>query len=260
MKLFWILLTAHVLADFVMQSDGMIKEKKKHRVIVFMYHSLIHSGVALSMLTLVNSTWFSRILVAIVVGFTHFLVDFLIQKINRSKRVLLVFFVDQLIHLSILIVLIAFFQTEITDFSSLFLTLIGYLHSILGPWNHPGLHSFSMLKLIPIVLITIFAGNVVVKKILEDCSVLKESIEEPGEVATGRLIGLFERLIIFLLVITNNIAATTWILTAKSIVRFDKIRDSKDGKNYAEYYLIGTLSSSAFAILMGLLGRLLLNL
>jgi hypothetical protein len=64
---------------------------------------------------------------------------------------------------------------------------------------------------------------------------------------------------------TNNIAATTWILTAKSIVRFDKIKDSKkadskDGKNYAEYYLIGTLSSSAFAILIGLLGRLQLKM
>ena len=145
------------------------------------------------------------------------------------------------------------------------MTLVRYLQTIVGPLNHPIFHSMKLLKLQLLILVTVFVGNVVVKKILEDCSDLKNSFDEPSEIATGRLIGYFERLIIFMLVITSNVAATTWILTAKSIVRFDKIKDSKkvdskDGKNYAEYYLIGTLSSSAFAILMGLIGRLLLKM
>lgn len=65
------------------------------------------------------------------------------------------------------------------------------------------------------------------------------------------LIGWTERTLIFLLIITSNLAAVGFILTAKSIFRYVDLKDSKDKKK-TEYILIGTLLSFAFAVTIGL--------
>jgi hypothetical protein len=57
----------------------------------------------------------------------------------------------------------------------------------------------------------------------------------------GRRIGTIERLIMLLFLSANQYAALGFVLTAKSIARYDKI--AKDEK-FAEYYLLGTLVST----------------
>ena len=57
----------------------------------------------------------------------------------------------------------------------------------------------------------------------------------------GRYIGTVERLVMVLLLSVQQYAAIGLVLTAKSIARYDKISKEKE---FAEYYLLGTLIST----------------
>ncbi len=64
----------------------------------------------------------------------------------------------------------------------------------------------------------------------------------------GALIGLLERALVLTFVLLGQYTAIGLILTAKSIARYKELED----RHFAEYYLIGTLSSMLFAILAGM--------
>jgi len=64
------------------------------------------------------------------------------------------------------------------------------------------------------------------------------------ELHRGKIIGVIERILFFFFVVTNNYASIAFILTAKGITRYKEL----DDKNFAEYFLIGTLLSSALSI------------
>jgi ABC-type proline/glycine betaine transport system permease subunit len=81
-----------------------------------------------------------------------------------------------------------------------------------------------------------------------------EDIDE-DEFNTGRLIGMLERIFIFLLVIFNQYAAIGFIIAAKGVTRFKEL----ENRNFAEYILIGTLLSALSAVLVGLLVRFLIQ-
>lgn len=65
----------------------------------------------------------------------------------------------------------------------------------------------------------------------------------------GRVIGYYERLLIYVFVLAGAPTAIGFLVAAKSILRFGEIRNAKDRKN-AEYILIGTLMSFAYALLV----------
>ena len=73
---------------------------------------------------------------------------------------------------------------------------------------------------------------------------LNRPSEDDGKKAGG-FIGLLERLLILLFLSINQYSAIGLVLTAKSIARYDEI--SKD-KDFAEYYLLGTLLSTFIVI------------
>lgn len=70
------------------------------------------------------------------------------------------------------------------------------------------------------------------------------------ELRRGRIIGNVERLIVTTLVSLGQFGAIGLVLTAKSLARFPQLSSSRD---FAEYYLIGTLVSVAVAMAAGLL-------
>jgi hypothetical protein len=65
-----------------------------------------------------------------------------------------------------------------------------------------------------------------------------------GEIGRGRIIGILERSIVFVLVVRGNMSAVGLILAAKAIARFKDL----DKRDFAEYVLIGTLLSISLAI------------
>src|SRR5438309_127262 len=75
------------------------------------------------------------------------------------------------------------------------------------------------------------------------------------DVARGRTIGALERALALTLVLLGEYAAVGWIIAAKSLARFKALED----REFAEYFLIGTLASFLLALLAGLGMRLLLK-
>ena len=65
----------------------------------------------------------------------------------------------------------------------------------------------------------------------------------------GRIIGVLERAMIFIVVLANQLSAIGFILTAKGVARFKDL----DEKDFVEYLIIGTFLSALMALLVGLI-------
>ena len=70
------------------------------------------------------------------------------------------------------------------------------------------------------------------------------------------MIGYLERLLTLTFVLLGQYEALALILAAKSIARFEGLKR----REFAEYYLIGTLSSVLFAMLVGIFASWLVSL
>ncbi len=73
--------------------------------------------------------------------------------------------------------------------------------------------------------------------------------EDAPRVGPGELIGLLERLITFTLVFSGALPAVGFVVAAKAAARYPQFKQ----KAFAEYFLIGTLTSAGLAVLFGLL-------
>lgn len=65
----------------------------------------------------------------------------------------------------------------------------------------------------------------------------------------GATIGVLERLLIVTFILTANQAAVGFVIAAKTLARFKQL----DDREFAEYYLLGTLGSVSIAVATGLL-------
>jgi len=101
-------------------------------------------------------------------------------------------------------------------------------------------------------LLCIFPGSKFVEWVLRQVRLEEDA---KGITGAGRIIGILERTIILTLVIVNQIDAVAIIFAAKSIIRFQSSKERK----FAEYYLIGTMSSVLFALMTGLLSRIIVK-
>lgn len=66
----------------------------------------------------------------------------------------------------------------------------------------------------------------------------------------GRMIGTLERIIMLFFLLLNQYSSIGLVLTAKSIARYNKISEDKE---FAEYYLLGTLLSTISVLLVTIL-------
>jgi phage regulator Rha-like protein len=82
----------------------------------------------------------------------------------------------------------------------------------------------------------------------------EKEVETSGLRGAGMVIGIVERIMVLTFVLVNQYTAITVIFAAKSIARFNELKDRK----MAEYYLIGTLASITFALLVGIVVRAIL--
>ena len=88
-----------------------------------------------------------------------------------------------------------------------------------------------------------------INKLIESNESLKDA---------GKYIGILERILVFVFIITDHWEAVCFLITAKSVFRFGDLKESKNRK-LTEYILIGTLISFGIAILTGLLYQFLIN-
>ena len=83
-------------------------------------------------------------------------------------------------------------------------------------------------------------------------AVASEASPRPAQIArVGATIGILERILIVVFVLTGSEAAIGFVVAAKTLARFRLL----DDRDFAEYYLLGTLASVAVAIITGLIAR-----
>ena len=129
------------------------------------------------------------------------------------------------------------------------------------------LNPFKKFQLSPLHMIIIFTGliflfnesNFFIRMIFEISGKIpftKETLEpDQTELNAGRIIGILERIIIFFFIMIGQFAAVGFVIAAKGVVRYKEL----DNRNFAEYFLIGTLLSSLLAMFNGIIVSYLIS-
>ncbi|WP_124057383.1 DUF3307 domain-containing protein [Vaginisenegalia massiliensis] len=223
----------HVLADYYLQSD---KIASKTHVNQLVQHLVIVGSVyLLGTYALFKG---SVLLLALEIWLLHCLIDGMKYYLSRTKveNQAKAYLGDQLCHLASLgLVFIQASHGKIAiDFQAWWK---GFLAIVTIPMD-------SLLKYLIFFLILGEPASITVKKLLEDFQPQDKS-QDQGKANAGAFIGILERLIMGLLLLANQYAAIGFVLTAKSIARYDKMTKSHQ---FAEYYLLGTLVSSLMVL------------
>ncbi|HEV2345559.1 MAG TPA: hypothetical protein VGS97_15785 [Actinocrinis sp.] len=117
------------------------------------------------------------------------------------------------------------------------------------------LHDDRVVLISAGALTSIFIGGAIVEQVLEPHTgkLRLKSSPPPGEpselralVGAGMLIGWLERAIVFSFVMAGQSTAAVLALTAKSVARFPALSRNEEG--FAEYFLVGTLTSLVMAL------------
>ncbi|MFN2373872.1 MAG: hypothetical protein ABR545_08675 [Cyclonatronaceae bacterium] len=102
------------------------------------------------------------------------------------------------------------------------------------------------------LLLIINEMNIIIRYLMEIMNLKPLPKEVAGfdeqDYNTGRVIGLLERIFIYILVLAAQFTAVGFILTAKGIIRYPELKN----KTFAEYVLIGTLLSALSALITAL--------
>lgn len=234
-RLLLALTTAHLLADFIFQSDKDIAGKK--RMTVQGKHAAIVAGVSY----LLAGDWRAWAVPA-VVGLTHFIIDRV--KVQVSRNGLGVFVADQAAHL-LVIVGVAWLSPQTYPVENIWVDLVGVAFA-------------KALVLVGGIILTVKVGGVVVgmlvRPYLDDLTKRPNELlltvgneSQRGLAKGGRIIGELERGLIFFLVMIGKPEAVAFLVAAKSIFRFGELKD-RANRAEAEYITIGTMMSFAWGL------------
>jgi len=221
------LVIAHLVGDFFLQPNSWVKDKenKKLKSGKLYLHVLVH--IALIFLLFLD---FSIWKVALGIGIIHLLIDALKSIFQTKKNARILFFIDQFLHFGSIVLIWHIFYKGYLDSS--------FLHQP-KTWI---LISGALFLTMPTSIIM----KVIIAKWLPDD-------ESPKSLQNaGKYIGILERALIFVFILTNHFEAVGFLLGAKSIFRFGDLKEAHDLK-LTEYVLIGTLLSFGIAIVLSLL-------
>ncbi len=236
-----VLLLAHTLADFYFQTEAMAKKKEKDFLYVII-HSVVYGLVCSFYIKLIFPNFDDLCLWVLVVS--HFAIDVLKYYISSKNFIKkygkYIFFVDQVIHLTIL-AFVSYLEIQsgkICDYNTMIINILNIIEIPIQTLNTLLLQLLLIHK--PI--------NIFIVKMME--SYKPDEKKEEGTMKVGRLIGTIERVIILFFLLIQQYSSIGLVLTAKSIARYNKISENQE---FAEYYLLGTLLSTICVIIVSLL-------
>lgn len=226
---------AHLLADFVLQTNKMVKDINENGV--KSVSLFIHVAIHLILLLIVTGFENKYILGVWMLGLSHLVIDiftkiYLVKKVN-SIRLLLI---DQALHALCIAGFVYYYYPYAIDWD------------IVTGKNAIALYSALVLL--------VYVSPIVIKKIIEQ---FKFTVPNNGLDNAGKYIGILERLFIFLFVVLQRWEGIGFLLAAKSIFRFGDLKANKEIK-LTEYILIGTLISFGLGIGIALLYNLIVYL
>ena len=207
------LLLAHTVADFLLQSDWMVKNKRQ------LTPMLAHIAVVLATAMAATGTLHPAL---ILLAAVHMAID-AIKTAYFTNR-LRPFLVDQAAHLASLIAIAALQPTLWAQ----------------GLWAQYTWLPAAMVLAAGLILAT-KAGGYAVGLLMQPWA----DGAPDGLRNGGRVIGTLERGVIYLLILTGQAAGIGFLIAAKSVLRFGAVKD--EGR-LSEYVIIGTLASFGWAI------------
>ncbi|MGB0653206.1 MAG: DUF3307 domain-containing protein [Thermoplasmatota archaeon] len=221
------LLLAHLVGDFVLQTDWVWRNKR--RLWGLLLHGAIHAALVLAAL----GPWIAAgdlatatsLRVAAAVGYLHILIDAVKTRGPAAYRTSWWgFVIDQALHVVSLAAVLWWSGLTLEGHGALARIYLGLAALVAAG---PGL-----MHLIPMLL--------------------PQRDDRPeGAVGAGRRIGVLERWLALLFVAIGQPAALAFILAAKSLARFDQLKE----RRFAEDYLVGTLASMLGAVAVGIVLR-----
>ncbi|MEO1639286.1 MAG: DUF3307 domain-containing protein [Pseudomonadota bacterium] len=216
------LLFAHVLADFVLQTDWIVRNKRKLHVL------LLHGAIVL--ITLQASVGSVTAWPLIALAGAHVLIDAI--KCRLPYTGFWPYMIDQAAHLLTLLFVMATFPTLWAE----------------GAWAGQTWLPPVMVFLSGLVL-AVRAGAFAIEFLMAPWSVKDDRADDQqGLKDGGKLIGILERGIVYILLMVGQPTAVGFLIAAKSVLRFDT---AKGDQRMAEYVIIGTLASFGWAIVCG---------
>lgn len=222
---FMLLLFAHLLGDFTLQTNSMVTNKK--RLDVLALHVLIIT--ALSLLAIGQFAWKLLGIVAL----THFLIDLI--KARNGGSSFTWFVADQCAHVAVLVAVSALFPIDASR--SLHL-------GMLDPASRNAI--FQLVIHASGLILCVTAGayltGLAVKPFTDEIGNALQGLKDGG-----RIIGQLERFMVFVFTLSGNPTGIGFLIAAKSILRFGDITN-QDQRKVAEYVIIGSFISFAWAI------------
>lgn len=212
------MLAGHLVADFWLQPASWVHHKKNNgwKSGKLFIHSVIGAILPVLFTGQFELWWFVPVIFA-----SHFLIDTVKLRFKDSVTT---FLVDQMLHISVLLVL-AFFLSEAIipeKYAAFWVYAVGFVLVT----NPLGILTGMFLKTVT------------------------KSVSISAKLDASAWIGIFERVLIVIFILMSQVAAIGFLVAAKSIFRFSDTQ--KDGTKKAEYFLLGTLVSFAFAVVVGL--------
>ncbi|SMO57771.1 Protein of unknown function [Saccharicrinis carchari] len=231
-KLILLQVTAHLLADYLLQPQRWSNLKRQKVVTVHhIYHAMVVFACSF-ILSFDVQFWSAALAITILHFGTDVLKSYLQIQAKRANKTINYFFYDQLMHLLIL-----------TTISVLYLNFCPQSYYLNIPYN-------VVLIVFGFVLLS-KPTNICMKNIfmvfkietpIDDTE--HEITNEKSLPNAGKLIGIMERYLVFSLILVSQYAAVGLIIAAKSILRY-----KSSYKN--EYILVGTLLSFGIATMLG---------
>jgi hypothetical protein len=225
------LILAHILTDFIFQSNKWVEDKRKNQgKSKYLY---LH-GCFTAITAYIFAGYWTNLWLPITIGITHTLIDYL--KLKFDKNVSIVWFIsDQFAHFVVIIIV----WINLIETGNLFEKIIPMASN---------LKVLSVLTgyIICTTPLSFFVG-IATKKWQEELK--KGDVAVENLLNGGKWIGIIERLMIFTFVLLGKYEAIGFLITAKSILRFRQDTETKQ----SEYVLVGTLLSYGLAIMVGLM-------
>jgi hypothetical protein len=226
-------LCAHLLGDFALQTSRIVQHKRRRKAgSGYLYlHCLIH-GLLIYLFTAAWTQWLAPVAVAV----THFFIDlWKLHRKDNGKN----FLIDQGLHLLVLLILwlqVTHGWNDVTPWlrdlwrnTTFWAVALGYAAVI---WPAAFLLGFATKR---------WRDQVADARLSNGKGSLSEA---------GKWIGIFERALVLTFIVTNHFEGIGFLIAAKSILRFNDLKES-DNRRETEYVLIGTLMSFSTSIFIG---------
>ena len=241
MILYTLMLLSHTLGDYYFQPQAMAKLKSRST-----WYVLIHAGVYaavmfLSVLLYPCRAYFNAVIIA---AATHAMIDVIKQLILNHYAKLsiltvrqdrLAYLIDQVLHMTIILAC-AFLTKAWEGGNSAALTALSEELPVVI-----GIDGYELLSIVCALLAVMKPANVFIQKVLVT---EKPNDETRTRLRYGGRIGSLERIVSVVMMYLGQYAAIALVFTAKSVVRFKDF----ENRDFAEYYLYGTLMSVVTAV------------